>query len=725
MRRISIAVAFFILAMSYSYADEGMWMLNMLKKQKLAEMQKMGLKLEDYDIYNPDGASLKDAVVQFGGGCTGEVISSKGLVLTNHHCGYGQIQNHSTIEHNYLDDGFWANNLSEELPNPGLTVTFIERIDDVTDYVKDCLKRDEAQDSLGVFFLSPSYLNGLAIEKVGEDFLRNNAGTDVEIKPFFEGNQYYMFTKKIYSDVRLVGAPPSSIGKFGADTDNWMWPRHTGDFSIFRIYADKDGNPADYSEDNVPLRPKRWLKIWAGGIDEGDFAMIIGFPGTTNKYYTSWEVAERSNIDNDVRIKMREARQETMLKEMLNDSKVKIKYAAKYSSSTNGYKNAIGTNWAIGFRNFEHNKMIQQNRVADWSRKSNKMEYADAIGEIECIVKDRADLRYRLNMLYEGVLRAVEFATVPTKTADRILLLLEEGKPEEANGEKDMLVNDYNRFADKDYDRQVDMKVAKTMLREYINNVPKEKQPEYFGVIYSDFGGDSDKFVDYIFEKSVFGSESNLKSFVEGDIDEEKLKNDPMFSFSRSVRAELLKLRTELSKYDIPFAKARRKYLEGILSMDNSYEYFPDANLTMRLAYGHVKGYKPGDAIYYSHQTTLDGVMQKEDPDNWEFVVPDKLKQLYSNSDFNGYAMGDGRMPVNFVATTHTTGGNSGSPVMNGRGELIGINFDRNWEGVGGDIQYLPDYQRSIIVDVRYVLFIIDKYADATHLIDELDIVRK
>ena len=346
-------------------ADEGMWMLHLLKQQKLSEMQEMGLKLDDYDIYNPDGSSIKDAIVQFGGGCTGEVISSQGLVLTNHHCGYGQIQSHSTLEHNYLEDGFWAMNKSEELPNQGLSVTFVDRIEDVTQFVKQALERDKAQDKDGVMYLSPSYLNKIAIEKVGADVIENNAGMEVEIKPFFEGNQYFMFVKKKYYDIRLVAAPPSAIGKFGADTDNWTWPRHTGDFSIFRIYADKDGNPAQYSPSNVPLKPKRWLSISTRGHQENDFVMMLGFPGTTNKFYTSWEVEERRDIDNDILINMRKVRQETLLEEMLSDPQVKIQYASKYSGSTNAYKRAIGSNWAIEKRNFVDNKRAQQNRLID------------------------------------------------------------------------------------------------------------------------------------------------------------------------------------------------------------------------------------------------------------------------------------------------------------------------------------------------------------------------
>lgn len=722
MRKYLLLLSITLYLASNAFADEGMWMPNLLKYQKLNEMKRMGLQLEDYDIYNPDGTSLKDAVVQFGRGCTGEVISSMGLVLTNHHCGYGQIQSHSSLEDNLLDNGFWANSFSEELPNPGLTVTFIERIDDVTDYVNECLKRDSEEDSLGVFYLSPNYLGRIAKDKAGEEYLKSNLGYEVEIKPFFEGNKYYMYTKKVYSDIRLVGAPPSSIGKFGADTDNWMWPRHTGDFSLFRIYADKDGNPAPYSAENIPLKPKRWLKISTEGVDEGDFAMMLGFPGTTNKYYTSGEVEERRDIDNSVRINMREVRQNAMLEEMLNNPEVKIQYAAKYSGSTNAYKNAIGTNWAIDLRDFEGIKKDQQMRLTQWAEINNKPHYIDALNTIDNILNERADLRYRSWMLNEGITRAVEFATVPTKTADELANAIESGRGD-IEVLYDELLADFNRFANKDYSSDVDIRIAKTMIKAYTGLVEHDKQPGYFNLIYTKFDGNVDDFVDYIFDNSIFGSEDNINQFLALEAKtSEELRNDPMFLFAKSVREEAANLSQNLSAYNIPFAKARKTYLEGILEMDGPYKHFPDANLTLRLTYGEVKGYQPRDAVVYSHQTTLNGVIEKEDPNNWEFVVPDKLKQLYVNKNFGDYKLQNGMVPVNFVATTHTTGGNSGSPVLNAKGELIGINFDRNWEGVGGDIEYLPDYQRSIIVDIRYVLFIIDKFAESTHLIEELDI---
>ena len=718
MKKILLSVLAAALSLP-AVADEGMWLLPLLQQQKFPEMQALGLKLQDYDIYSPDSASLKDAVVIFGGGCTGEIVSPDGLLLTNHHCGYGQIQQHSTLEHDYLTDGFWATTREQELPNPGLTVTFIDKIEDVTDYVKKELEKDTDPQSMN--FLSPKYLNGLAKAKVGEKFLQDNPGTEVEIKAFYGGNVYYMFTKKIYSDIRLVGAPPSSVGKFGADTDNWMWPRHAGDFSVFRVYADANGNPAEYSESNVPLRPKRWFKISVKGVEEDDYAMMMGFPGRTNKYYTSWEVAERRDIDNTVRINIRNLRQEVMLDEMLKDPSVRIQYASKYAGSTNAYKNAIGSNWAIKKRNFEQVKKEEQDRLIAWAQKNNESSYPEALSTLEQIVSDRKDLRFRSWMLDEAILRGIEFAKVPTEVQSVSDALRGKDRNEQQKQIR-LLDMAYHRFADKDYAPEVDKKIAKVMLKEYRRLVPAKSQPAYFSLIDKKFKGDVDRFVDYLFDKSIYGSEENFDKFKTRP-SVKALEQDPMILFAKSVQEEKANLNAALADFDSGYALAHKEYVKGLLAMYQDKANFPDANFSLRLTYGQVKGYRPKDAVYYNCQTTLDGVMEKEDSTNWEFVVPSRLKALYEAKDFGRYQMPDGRMPVAFSATTHTTGGNSGSPVLNANGELIGINFDRNWEGVGGDIQYLPDYQRSIIVDIRYVLFLIDKYAGAGYLLEEMDLV--
>lgn len=700
-------------------ADEGMWLLPLLKQQKYADLQALGLRLTADEVYNANGPSLKDVVVRFGGGCTGEIVSKDGLVLTNHHCGYSSIQRHSTLEHDYLTDGFWAMSRAEELPNPGLTVAFIDRIDDVTDYVLADWAKKGDPNSMG--FLDAKYLNELARKKAGESYLKKHPGIEVEIKAFYGGNVYYMFTKKVYSDVRLVGAPPSSIGKFGADTDNWIWPRHTGDFSLFRVYADANGEPAPYSADNVPLRPKRWLTLSTKGVQENDFAMIMGFPGRTNKYYTSWEVAERRDIDNRVRIAMRETRQQAMLEEMLADPQVRIQYASKYSSSTNAYKNAIGSSWAIGKRNFEQVKADEQNKLIAWEKQRGGDTYANALKQIEQMVEARKELRFRSWMLDEALMRGIECSRVPTNI-DALCQALDGGKnKKELPALMDKLQKDYKAFANKDYAVAVDRKVAKVMLKAYrkwMDNIP---QPAYLSEIDQLFKGDVDAFVDNLFDHSIFGSDTQFDRFRQQPT-AEALRNDPMIRFASSIKAEKKSVDKELNSFDTGYALAHRTYVKGLLEMYGDRANFPDANSTLRLAYGQVKGYSPKDADYYGYQTTLDGVMEKEDPNNWEFVVADRLKELYEAKDFGLYQTKEGKMPVAFCATTHTTGGNSGSPVMDADGALIGINFDRNWEGVGGDIQYLPDYQRSIIVDVRYVLFLIDKFAGAGYLLDEMDL---
>lgn len=719
MKRFVVSVAALLLALP-AWADEGMWLLPLLKQQKYTEMQAMGLRLEADAVYSADAPSLKDAVVRFGGGCTGEIISPDGLVLTNHHCGYSSIQRHSSLEHDYLTDGFWAMSRAEELPNPGLTVTFIDRIDDVTDYVMAELAKQTDPNSAD--FLSTKYLNALAKAKVGERYLAEHPGTEVEIKPFYGGNRYYMFTKKVYSDVRLVGAPPSSIGKFGADTDNWMWPRHTGDFSLFRVYADKQGEPAPYAESNVPLRPKRWLKLSLRGVEENDFAMIMGFPGRTNKYYTSWEVAERRDIDNAVRINIRDLRQRAMLEEMLRDPKIRIQYASKYAGSTNAYKNAIGSNWAINKRDFERVKAAEQERLIAWSKQQCASAYPEALLTLEQIIHDRKDLRFRSWMLDEAVNRGIEFTKVPADL-DAVCEALEGNNRTTQQEQLIQLERAFHRFFDKDYAPDVDRKIAKVMLKEYRRLVAPKAQPAYFAVIDSKFKGDVDKFVDHLFEKSVFGSEENFARFKQHP-SAKALREDPMVRFAKSVQEERKSLTKALADFDAGYAIAHRTYVKGLLAMNGELSSFPDANSTLRLSYGQIKGYSPRDCDYYGCQTTLDGVMEKEDSTNWEFVVPARLKELYAANDFGDYRMANGKMPVAFCATTHTTGGNSGSPVMNGNGALIGINFDRNWEGVGGDIQYLPDYQRSIIVDIRYVLFLIDKYAGAGYLLDEMELER-
>ena len=698
-------------------ADEGMWLLPQIK-QNSAKMKELGLKLDAVDIYNPDSTSLKDAIVIFGGGCTGEVISPNGLILTNHHCGYGAIQQHSTVEKDYLKDGFWAMSYNEEIPTPGLSVTFIDKIVDVTDIVKAELAKDTDPKSMN--FLSPSYLNGLIKGFIADGKVEDIPFTSTEIKPFYNGNKYYMYYKKIYNDVRMVGAPPSSIGKFGFDTDNWMWPRHTGDFSLFRVYADKNGNPAEYSAENEPLKAKKYLKISLGGIKENDYAMIMGFPGSTSRYMTSWEVKERVT-DNDMRIKVRGARQDVLLKEMLADPKVNIQYASKYARSSNYWKNSIGMNRGIQKLDVIGRKENEQEAFKKWAISNNYPQYAAAIDSLQKIVEGRKDLRYQANALSEAILGGIEFSRAPHSTADLISALKKKDKAEIAK-QIELLQKSYEGFANKDYNPEVDRKVAKTMLKLYKELVPASQRPDIFAVIDNKYKGNTDLFVEDVFNNSIYANQTNFNKF-KAKPSVKALENDPMILFSQSVMNKAGELSNALKATNDGFNNARRTFMEGYLLENKDKPTYPDANFTIRMTYGSIKPYEPADGAFYNYYTTLKGVMQKEDPNNFEFIVPEKLKELYGSKDYGRYAMADGRMPVAFLSTNDITGGNSGSPVMNDKGELIGTAFDGNWEAMSGDLVFEPDLQRTISVDIRYTLFIIDKYAGCKRLIDEMEIV--
>ena len=706
------AVLLLLVASGQVFADEGMWVLKELNKQNLERMKELGFTPSYEQLYSETDPCVANAVVIFGGGCSGITVSNEGLIFTNHHCGFGSIQQLSSVEHDYLKDGFVSQSKEEELPVPGLTVRYLRETVDVSDRINSQIAS-----------IKEEHLRLAAADSIGQamaDSVGNTEFQAADVVPFYNNNKYFLIVYDVFNDVRMVFAPPSSVGKFGGDTDNWMWPRHTGDFSVFRVYADANGNPAPYSDKNVPLRPKRWFKISLKGVQENDYAMMMGFPGRTNKYYTSWEVAERRDIDNTIRIHIRDLRQKVMLDEMLKDPAVRIQYASKYAGSTNAYKNAIGSNWAIKKRNFEQMKKEEQDKLIAWSNKMCEPSYPDALMAIEQIVSDRKDLRFRSWMLDEAILRGIEFTSVTTQM-DMVIEALK-GKDKKAKQEQlRLLERAYHGFANSNYSADVDKKIAKVMLKEYRSQVDPKAQPTYFELIDKKFKGDTDRFVDYLFEKSIFGSEDNFNKFLSRP-SVKALENDPMILFAKSVRAEEANLKNALKEFEDGYAMAHRSYVKGLLAMYGDRANFPDANFTLRLTYGQVKGYSPRDCDYYGHQTTLDGVMEKEDSTNWEFVVPTRLKELYAAKDFGRYKTSDGKMPVAFSTTTHSTGGNSGSPVMNADGELIGINFDRNWEGVGGDIQYLPDYQRSIIVDIRYVLFIMDKYAGAGYLLDEMEI---
>ena len=719
MKRLLFAAALTALTLP-APADEGMWMLTDLKRQNEAAMQELGLLLPADSIYNPEGIALKDAVVHFGGGCTGEVISAEGLVLTNHHCGYSAIQQHSSVEHDYLTDGFWAMSRQEELPCKGLTVTFIDRILDVTDYVRQQLAKDA--DPQGTNYLSPKYLTLVCERFLKEQNIALGTGGKAELKAFYGGNRYYLFVKTEYSDIRMVGAPPSSIGKFGADTDNWMWTRHTGDFSLFRIYADKDGRPAAYSPDNVPLRVKKHLNISLRGYKEGDFAFVMGFPGRNWRYMIADEVEERMQTTNFMRHHVRDARQRVLMEQMLKDDAVRIHYASKYASSANYWKNAIGMNEGLVRLHVLDTKRAQQEALLQRGRELGDTTYQAAFDRIRAIVQKRRPALYHQQAIQEALVTALDFMRIPSTTA--LVTALKSKDKAAIQAATDSLRQAADKyFASVPYP-EVEKLVGKEMLRTYARYIPADQRIGIFQVIDKRFKGDTDAFIDACFEYSIFGSRENFDKFIRKP-KLYRLTSDWMVLFKYSITDGLLQTAIAMMDANRDYNAAHKTWVKGMMDLRqaNGQPIYPDANSTLRLTYGKVASYEPADGAVYDYQTTLDGVMQKEDPTNWEFVVPDKLKQLWQAKDFGRYALEDGRMPVCFIVDTDNTGGNSGSPVFNARGELIGTAFDRNYEGLTGDIAFRPSSQRAACVDIRYTLFIIEKYAGASHLIDELSIV--
>jgi hypothetical protein len=696
------------------FADEGMWLLPLIEKLNYAAMQKQGLTLSAEEIYSINQSSLKDAVVIFGGGCTGEIISSEGLLLTNHHCGYGVIQEHSSVEHDYLKDGFWAETRADELPTPGLTVTFLDQIEDVSDKILPELAgiTDEKQRNTKFNELSKA---------LRDTIMKGQENIRAAVYSMFNGNAYYLFTYKIYKDVRLVGAPPSAIGKFGADTDNWMWPRHTGDFSLFRIYTGKDGNPAEYAADNIPLKPKRYLNVSIAGFEEGDYAMILGYPGSTNRYMTSWEVRERMDIDNAIRIHVRGVRQEILLEDMLADPKVKIQYAAKYSGSTNYWKNSIGMNEALKRLKVVEQKEATEKQFVEFAAASDNENYKTALNDIRDAIEGRKR-NYRILRYYSEVFPNIEIQRMAGRTLGYLKALQDTSKKAIADAQ-DKLLKDAEIFY-KDYNAPTDVKVAKALLKVFTENVAQADWPPVLVRAKKKYKGNFDKYVDDLFAKSVFVNFDKLKAFTEKP-SAKRLRNDPVMQLATSGQYKANALGAALQTYNLQLAKGRRHFLAGLMEMQPGKIFYPDANFSTRLTYGNILSYDPKDAVHYNYYTTLEGVMEKEDPDNWEFVVPKKLKQLYLEKDYGRYALPNSKLPVCFLSNNDITGGNSGSPVLNGRGELIGAAFDGNWDALSGDITFESDLQRCINVDIRYVLFIIDKYAGATHLIDEMTIVGK
>lgn len=710
---------FFTSALFMARADEGMWMLTDLKKQNEVAMTELGLLIPTDQIYNPTGIALKDAVVHFGGGCTGEVISAEGLVLTNHHCGYGAIQQHSSVEHDYLTNGFWAMSRKEELPCKGLTITYIDEILDVTDYVNQQLKTDA--DPNGTNYLSPKYLNMVADRFAKAEGIALTPGRKLELKAFYGGNRYYLFVKTTYSDIRMVGAPPSSIGKFGADTDNWMWPRHTGDFSIFRIYADKDGKPAAYSKDNVPLKVKKHLTISLDGYREGDFTFIMGFPGRNWRYMISDEVEERMQTTNFMRHHVRDVRQKALMEQMVQNDAIRIHYASKYASSANYWKNAIGMNEGLVRLKVLDTKRAQQEQLLAYGRSKGDDSYRKAFEQIRDIVQHRRTALYHQQAIQEALITGLDFMRIPSTTA--LVAALKSKDKARIKAAADSLQTAADKYFASVPFPEVERAVGKKMLQTYIQYIPAEQRIGIFKIIDKRFKGNSDAFIDACFDHSIFGSKENFAKFIRKP-GLYKISYDWMILFKYSITDGLLQTAVAMKDANTNYDAAHKVWVKGMTDMKlaDGKPIYPDANSTLRLTYGRVLPYSPADGVEYGYYTTLKGVMEKEDPNNREFVVPAKLKQLYQAKDFGRYALPDGEMPVCFIVNTDNTGGNSGSPVFNAKGELIGTGFDRNYEGLTGDIAFRPSSQRAACVDIRYTLFIIDKFAGASHLIKELTI---
>ncbi len=661
MKKLLLTLAAIAVLLPSARADEGMWMLPLLEKINADAMRNLGSRLTPDQIYSINHSSIKDAVVQFGGGCTGELISGSGLLVTNHHCGYSSIQALSSEEHNYLEDGYWASDRSQEIPVPGLTVKFLQKMTDVTGKAGT----DKAREAL--------------IAKA----LKDNPNCEARIVNFFNDNVQYLVISKIYRDVRFVGAPPASSGKFGGDTDNWMWPRHTCDFSMFRVYAGADNEPADYSESNVPMTPKQFLNVSLKGIEEGDFAMIMGYPGSTQRYQTASQLEDMLRI-NDIRIAARGVRQDVLWKEMRADDKVSLQYASKYASSSNGWKKWIGMKEAFGKLDVIGRQREKEANLNKWimEKTARIKKYGDSVNAIAAVVSERS--------------QAYRDYTLLNETVGRIELL--------------NLVKTKSTSIYKDYDADVDRKVAHAMVRHYLENATPEGRLEI-----------SEEQIDKIFDESAFTSAERLEAARAAGIN---LENDPAVVFRNAFTDRTSPLVASVISSSERLEAPSKAYAAALLDWQKDSPSYPDANMTCRLTYGTVKGYEPKDGVIYKYYTTLKGVMEKEDPGNYEFRVPAKLKELYNAGDYGQYANDKGEIVTCFLTNLDITGGNSGSPVMDADGNLIGLAFDGNWEAMSGDVIFEPELQRCICVDIRYVLFMMDKFGGAGWLLDEMNIVR-
>src|SRR5690554_5008813 len=699
-----IKLLFIALFSTTMFAQQGgMWVPSLLAGMNESEMKSLGMKMSASDIYDVNNSSLKDAIAHFNGGCTSEVISPQGLLLTNHHCGYGEIQSHSSVENDYLQDGFWAMDLSEELPNPDLDVTFIVKIEDVT-----------TQAFAGTEKQAQIERN---IAKIRSDYAKED-WQDTSVRAFFDGNQYMLFLTETYKDIRLVGAPPSSIGKFGSDTDNWVWPRHTGDFALFRIYADKDNKPAEYSKDNVPYKPKHFLPISLSGIEEDDFTMVFGFPGRTMEYLPSFAVEQTINNINPARIEIRDNSLKVMDEYMRADREIKIQYASKFARIANSWKKWIGEKQGLEKSGaLQIKRDFEKEFTSRVNKKGKQKEYGNLLSDFEKDYKEIENLAVSYEVFVETFLRNVELLTTAYRLNQLEQVLNTRGE-QSFTDRKNTTITSLEGFY-KDFNATVDEKVFEKVVAYYVQNTPEEHLPEGFKSL------DIPAITKDIYANSKITSYQGVQELLSGNAEEiiQKLNNDKGYAFVKQAAEDFLtNVNPHYGEINTRINTTQRVYMKAILELFPDARIFPDANSTMRITYGKVGGYAPKDAVYYEPVTYLDGVMEKYIPGDYEFDVPQKLIDLHNKKDYGVYGK-DGKMPVNFIARNHTTGGNSGSPALDAHGNLIGLNFDRVWEGTMSDIHYDPEICRNIMVDARYILFIVDKYAGAKHLIDEMKIV--
>ncbi|MDR1112848.1 MAG: S46 family peptidase [Bacteroidales bacterium] len=724
MRKLALFFCgIFMLNIAAVHADEGMWLLSLLGKN-YEQMKKQGFKLTPEDIYNVNQGCLKDAVVGLGHDgnpfrhfCTGELVSSEGLFTTNHHCGFSMIQSHSTVENDYLRDGFWAMSKEEELPNEGVTATILVRMEDVTSHILSALNDNMSERERNKIIDS---LSKIITQEATQGTVYN-----AQVADMFAKNQFFMLVYIIYKDVRLVGAPPSSMGKFGGDTDNWEWPRHTADFSMFRIYTDKNGNPAPYSKENIPLKPKHFFPVSTKGMQDGDFSMIMGFPGTTQRFLTSYGLDETMNITNQLRYDIRTVKINVLRKEMATDQKIRIQYASKYASCSNYWKYSLQQNKALKNLNTMAVKQEIERNYQQWANQQSNPKYKEALNNIKESYEKRAKNRASILYLSEGILSGPEMLYFAFEQVNNIYGLFQLEDKDSIADMRAQLYKEWDEFY-KDFDPEVERKLLANMLDYTYKNMNKDDCPDFFiSVLEKKFKGDAAKYADFLMSKSIFTSKEKLQEVLNNTKNWDKLLDkDPAFVAGLSAFKQYRELYLASRAYNEIIAAGERYFVSGLLQMNKDKNFAPDANSTIRLTYGNVHEYEPKDGVTYHYYTTLAGVMQKEDPNSSEFYVPAKLKELYQKKDYGNYADANGDLPVCFITNNDITGGNSGSPVLDAQGNLIGLAFDGNSEAMSGDIDFEENMQRCINLDVRYMLFIIDKFAGAQNLIKEMKIVK-